>query len=362
MATTSKNILDSLPDPVIVVDNKRMVIQANLAALELMPGDTIGRDLAHSLRHPLALELVDNVIKGGTVELEDPESLVEIEYTTPLRRSFSLHIVQALSDRDNEETQIVIFLRETTADKRAEQMRVDFVTNISHELRSPLSALVGFIETLQDAAKDDREAQQRFLEIMSREAGRMSRLVEDLLSLSSVEMNEHVRPRDSVEITKIVNSVIESLSVRAAEKNLELKLETEELLPPVVGDSDQLTQVVQNLIDNAIKYGGHDSTIEIKVDTTERVPQTGGPGLKISVRDFGDGIPEEQITRLTERFYRIDKARSRNLGGTGLGLAIVKHIMNRHRGNLEIQSTEGEGSTFSIFLPVKTGQNPSGGA
>jgi len=297
MPLTSKTILDSLPDPVIVLDENRTVIEANKAALDLMPGDTIGRDLAHSLRHPAALAVVDAVLKGETVGNDDEKFLVEIVYTTPLRRSFSLYAVMV--ENEDDVSRVVLFLRETTADKRAEQMRVDFVANVSHELRSPLSALVGFIETIQNAAKDDRDAQQRFLEIMSREAGRMSRLVEDLLSLSGVEMSEHVRPRDPVEIQRIVKSVIESLSVRAAEKNITLTLQETDSTPPVLGDGDQLTQVFQNLIDNAIKYGGYDSKVEVRIKSVERIPQIGGPGVTVAIQDFGEGIPEEQISRLT---------------------------------------------------------------
>ncbi len=358
MPISSKTILDSLPDPVIVLDENRIVTDANKAALELMPADTLGRDLAHSFRHPAALEVVDAVLKGEPNITEDEENTVEITYTVPLRRSFSLYVVQAMAENESDGLRTILFLRETTADKRAQQMRVDFVANVSHELRSPLSALVGFIETIQNAAKDDPEAQVRFLEIMAREAGRMSRLIEDLLSLSGVEMSEHVRPRDPIQIKNIVKSVIESLSVRAAEKNLVINLQAPESVPLVVGDADQLIQIIQNLIDNAIKYGGHDSTIEVRIETAERIPQISGPGVIIAIQDFGEGIPDEQISRLTERFYRVDKARSRSMGGTGLGLAIVKHIINRHRGSLFVESQEGEGSTFSTALPLFASKNP----
>ncbi|MEX2450976.1 MAG: ATP-binding protein [Rhodospirillales bacterium] len=346
MPMTSKTILDSLPDPIIVLDEDRRVIEANKAALDLMPSDMIGHNLAHSLRHPGALKAADMVLQG------EPEYLAEIELPPPLRRSFSLHAVR-LSEKNHEYgSRVVLLMHETTAAKRAEQMRADFVANVSHELRSPLSALVGFIETLQGPAKEDKEAQQHFLEIMAKEAGRMTRLIEDLLSLSGVEINEHVRPRGRVDIGRIVKSVTESLSVRAAERNLTIELAGTESAPPVLGDPDQLIQVVQNLVDNAIKYGGRDSAIRVRVAPVDRLPQTGGPGVSVAVQDFGEGIPEDQVSRLTERFYRVDKARSRSLGGTGLGLAIVKHIINRHRGSLSIESDEGKGSTFSVVLPV----------
>lgn len=352
MPISSKTILDSLPDPVIVLDDNRIVTDANKAALELMPADTLGRDLAHSFRHPAALEVVDAVLKGKPVLSDNEENTVEITYTDPLRRSFSLYVVQAMAENESDGMRTVLFLRETTADKRAEQMRVDFVANVSHELRSPLSALVGFIETIQNAAKDDPKAQKHFLEIMAREAGRMSRLIEDLLSLSSVEMSEHVRPRDPIQIQNIAKSVIESLSVRAAEKNLTINFHAPDSVPLITGDADQLIQIIQNLIDNAIKYGGQDSTIDVKIENIKQIPEIGGPGIVIAIQDYGEGIPEEQISRLTERFYRIDKARSRSMGGTGLGLAIVKHIINRHRGSLLIESELGQGSTFSIALPL----------
>ncbi|MEQ8196097.1 MAG: ATP-binding protein, partial [Rhodospirillales bacterium] len=286
--------------------------------------------------------------------------LAEIDLSAPLRRSFSLHAVRLSEENREYGARVVLLIHETTAAKRAEQMRADFVANVSHELRSPLSALVGFIETLQGPAKEDREAQQHFLEIMAKEAGRMTRLIEDLLSLSGVEMNEHVRPRGRVDIGRVVKSVTELLSVRAAERNLTIDVQTDGTVSPVLGDGDQLTQVVQNLVDNAIKYGGRDSSIQVRVAPVERLPQTGGPGISVSVRDFGEGIPEDQVARLTERFYRVDKARSRSLGGTGLGLAIVKHIINRHRGALTIESREGAGSTFTVILPVFREQEQDG--
>ena len=225
-------------------------------------------------------------------------------------------------------------------------MRVDFVANASHELRTPLSALLGFIETLQGPAAEDYDAQKRFLAIMHEQAARMTRLVEDLLSLSRIEMNEHLVPTSHISIASILNNLIQSLELKAAARSITMELRLGGSGQEVVGDSDELLQVFQNLIDNALKYGRPNSTVTISTGPSSRIRS----GLAISVSDQGDGIPRMHLPRLTERFYRVDTARSRRLGGTGLGLAIVKHIVNRHRGFLEIDSEIGVGSVFTVHL------------
>jgi len=232
-------------------------------------------------------------------------------------------------------------------------MRGDFVANASHELRTPLASVLGFIETLRGPAKDDAEAQDKFLGIMFKQASLMSRLIDDLLSLSRIELKEHTRPTEKVAVLDIVNTTCELLAGQAKDQDVTFDVVAADDLPKAWGDSQELGQIFQNLILNAVKYGGQAERVEIRVETKERAQGlSGGPWLAVHVRDFGDGIAAEHIPRLTERFYRIDTARSREMGGTGLGLAIVKHITKRHRGHLVIDSTVGEGSVFSVYLPV----------
>jgi two-component system phosphate regulon sensor histidine kinase PhoR len=246
----------------------------------------------------------------------------------------------------------IVTLHDITALKLAEQMRADFVANAGHELKTPLASLVGFIETLLGAARDDTAARERFLGIMRGEAGRMTRLVDDLLSLSRIELNEHVAPTSQVTLPPLIDQVADALELRAAERGMRLVLAVPDELPDVYGDEDELAQVFQNLIDNAIKYGKPQTEITVTARLDRR--PAANSLVRIAVADGGEGIPSEHLPRLTERFYRVDTARSRELGGTGLGLAIVKHILNRHRGRLEIASTLGVGSTFTVCLrPVR---------
>jgi two-component system, OmpR family, phosphate regulon sensor histidine kinase PhoR len=241
----------------------------------------------------------------------------------------------------------IITLHDITALKRADEMRADFVANAGHELKTPLSTLLGFIETLRGPARDDAAARERFLGIMHEQAGRMARLVDDLLSLSRIELNEHIAPTARIAIEPVIENVAAALELRAAERGMRIELNLPEDLPEVQGDHDELAQVFQNLLDNAVKYARRDSKVTVTVGTA--IGQA-GTMLWVAVADHGDGIPSEHLTRLTERFYRVDNARSRELGGTGLGLAIVKHVLNRHRGRLEIASTLGKGSTFTVWL------------
>ncbi len=239
-------------------------------------------------------------------------------------------------------------LHDLTASKRSEQMRADFVANASHELRTPLATLLGFIETLRGPARDDREAQDRFLAIMHEQASRMARLIEDLLSLSRIEMNEHVPPTGRANLRHVLGSVAATLELRAKARGIHIVLDLADGLPEALGEPDELAQVFQNLFDNAIKYGHEGSAIEVSARLERR--GAAAPLIAIAVRDHGEGIRREHLPRLTERFYRVDTARSRAMGGTGLGLAIVKHIVNRHRGRLDIASELGEGSVFTVRL------------
>jgi two-component system phosphate regulon sensor histidine kinase PhoR len=247
--------------------------------------------------------------------------------------------------------------------KRAEQMRADFIANASHELRTPLATLIGFIETLRGPARDDAEARERFLAIMHGQASRMARLVEDLMSLSRIELNEHMMPGDRVALSPLLRQIAETLELRAAERDMRIRLAVPPDLPDVLGDRDELAQVFQNLIDNAIKYGRAGTDIMVRAAAgsppARESDGTQNAAVSVAVRDQGEGIAREHLPRLTERFYRVDTARSREMGGTGLGLAIVKHILNHHRGFLEVESTPGVGSVFTVFLRPHPAGPPS---
>jgi two-component system phosphate regulon sensor histidine kinase PhoR len=341
-------ILDLLPDPVILVNAQREITVANRAAREALGVSESGRDLALTLRHPAVLAAVDSVQAGETHVSR------EITLPVPTPRSFTLHAGRLAEAVDAEGTRVVLTFHDETRAMRAERSRADFVANASHELRSPLSALIGFIETLRGPASDDADARERFLGVMHGEALRMARLVEHLMSLSRVELNEHVPPRSRADPRVVLTTVAEALAARADAKRMRIELALADALPMVLGDSDQLMQVFHNLIDNAVRYGRAGTAIRVEARTNDR-----GSGsariLSIVVGDEGDGIPAIHLPRLTERFYRVDEGRSRRLGGTGLGLAIVKHIVNRHRGRLTIESRVGQGSTFTVVLPTADG-------
>ena len=241
----------------------------------------------------------------------------------------------------------LLTITDLTEVKRAEQLRADFVANASHELRTPLAVLLGFIETLTGPAADDPQAQREFLGIMQQQATRMARLVDDLLSLSRIELTEHAAPTRRVKVADVVGPIARALDLRAAERGMTIALVVAPGLPEVPGEPDELAQVAQNLIDNAIKYARPDSEITVTVGPSPRLAH----GVMVRVRDRGEGIARKHLSRLTERFYRADKARSSRMSGTGLGLAIVKHVVNRHNGLLEIESKVGRGSKFTVHLP-----------
>ncbi len=336
-------VIAALADPILVLDNQRVVKHANKAALNLFGRVLIDKNIVQCLRQPNVIDAVEKVFASKK------DWIGEAKFPAPVERHLSIHIALIGNGEG-----VVLTVRDTTLVKRTEEMHSDFVANVSHELRSPLSALMGFIETLQGPAQDDREARERFLNIMIQEANRMARLIDDLLSLSRVQIQEHVAPDDAVNVTVVLQNITDILSLKAMDRNMKLNLNVPNNQAYwVQGDSDQITQVFQNLIDNAIKYGKPDTSVDIAIRTLDRLPDRNVPGVAVDVRDHGEGIDEKHIPRLTERFYRIDKARSRTMGGTGLGLAIVKHIIARHRGRLHVESKLGKGTIFSVSLPAK---------
>jgi two-component system phosphate regulon sensor histidine kinase PhoR len=340
-------IAAALPDPLLVLDERRRIVRANRAAESFVGPLAAPRDLATALRNPAVLTAADAVLRGEASRIIDFAVAVPIERQL---RAYLSRIEPAAPDG----AAALLVLYDIGAVKRAEQMRADFVANASHELRTPLAALSGFIETLRGPAREDAEARERFLAIMQQQAERMTRLVEDLLSLSRVELNEHMPPQDRVALVPLLRDLVDVFELRAGERRMRILLRLPSELPDVIGDHDELVQLFQNLIDNAIKYSRTGGAITIGAEPVLRPAPEGGSGavpfVAVAVRDEGEGIAREHLPRLTERFYRVDTARSRAMGGTGLGLAIVKHILNRHRGFLAIESTPGVGSVFTAFL------------
>ncbi len=352
---SARSLVAALPEPLLLLDRGRRVVRANAAANALLGERIEGRDLAGCLRHPAVLNAADQVLKGENAKV------VEFELTSPVERHLSAHLARLSPEAEG--ASAVLVLHDLTQMKRAERLRADFVANASHELRTPLATLVGFIETLRGPARDDEAARERFLAIMAEQSGRMTRLVEDLLSLSRIEMNEHSPPTEDVAISGVLTSAAEPLEPRAKARGMRITIDASPGLPHVAGDSDELIQVFQNLLDNAIKYGAEGTPIEVVVRPSNRIltgarPGERQPAVAVAVRDHGQGIAREHLPRLTERFYRVDAARSRALGGTGLGLAIVKHIISRHRGAFEIESEPGQGSVFTVHLPAAAQPTP----
>ena len=329
-------VLQGIPMPALLVQDGTRVTGANAAALALLGEGIPGRNPALAVRAPGVLEAIGAVTREGGLR----------EARMTLRREGHEQMFQVLVSGQGAGRALVVF-HDVTEQEKAEAMRRDFVANVSHELRTPLTALMGFIETLKHAARDDAKARDMFLGIMEQEAGRMNRLVRDLLQLSRVEAEERVRPRDRVELRPLLESVIGSLRGVAEQQGDRVELSGEAFTVP--GDHDQLTQIFTNLIENALKYGEKGQTVRVSLTPEDTVR---GPAVRVEVADEGEGIDPVHIPRLTERFYRVDSHRSREMGGTGLGLAIVKHIVSRHRGWLRIESEKGRGSRFQVVLPL----------
>ena len=331
-------LLDMLPHPVVTLASNRLLRHANGAAQDLLCDA-----LPALLRHPLLGQALDR-LQGAAVES------VDLAMDVPVRRV--LRVAMRADRRAGSGGLILLSLSDRTEQEAVERMRADFVANASHELRTPLASLIGFIETLRGPAADDPPAQIRFLQIMAEQAARMNRLIDDLLSLSRIELTEHRPPTGQVALAELLRFTAASFEPRVKARGIRLELAMPADLPAVLGDEDQLGQVLQNLLDNAVKYGREGGAVRVMAAAAPaggRWPAR--PGVTVAVADDGAGIPRQHLPRLTERFYRVDRGRSRAVGGTGLGLAIVKHIVNRHRGQLAIDSTEGQGATFTVWLP-----------
>lgn len=343
-------VIAGLPDPVVVLDNQGRVVALNGPASALAPALRRGEPASFALRMPEIVDAIRQTIASGEARR------VEFSERVPLDRWYEAHVMPVTLRRARpgaEPDLVLMTFHDQTPIRRVEEMRADFVANASHELRTPLATLTGFVETLQGPARDDAAARERFLGIMKQQADRMARLIDDLLSLSRIELNAHRRPENPVDLVAVLGQVADALQTLARSRDVEIAVSAPPAPLVVLGDRDELVRVWENLVENALKYGAAGKRVDIAV---AREPAPSGPAeAVVSVRDYGPGIAPEHLPRLTERFYRVDVGLSRSEGGTGLGLALVKHILNRHGGRLAIESTVDEGATFTVRLPLVGG-------
>jgi len=336
-APVTAALIEAIGSAVILLDAQGAIRALSPAARSLIAGLEKGKPLALVMRDPDLIDAIEQVSRHGV------RRVIELIERVPVERTFRIHLA-ALAGSGGRRAVLLTF-EDLSEQRMTERMRVDFVANASHELRTPLASVLGFIETLQGPARNDSAARERFLAIMREQGLRMARLVDDLLSLSRIELRAHLAPETPVDLAGIAREILDSLILMAREREVTLRLEVPAHPVKVAGDRDELLRLMENLVENAIKYGQRGGQVEIKVGSA-------GGEASLSVRDDGPGIAPEHLPRLTERFYRVDTAASREAGGTGLGLAIVKHIVLRHRGRLTIESVLDQGATFKAILPA----------
>ncbi|MCC1492665.1 cell wall metabolism sensor histidine kinase WalK [Cognatishimia sp. F0-27] len=344
MTLIADEVVEAIPLPALLIRADERIAAINAAGEGLLGKSLSGRHFITALRQPALLDAIEAVLQGGSARQAQYLAGDAVRATT---YAVSIRPLSLMAH-----PAVLVTFTDVSAVEEAGQIRRDFVANVSHELRTPLTALIGFIETLKGPAANDAAARERFLGIMATEAARMTRLVDDLLSLSRVEAEERVRPTTRIDLAALVNSVRHGLEDVARKASVSMESLTPEAPVMITGDGDQLRQVLTNLTENAIKYSGAGARVCVTLNTPAYEPGLRAEGVRVSVQDTGPGIDPHHIPRLTERFYRVDMHRSREAGGTGLGLAIVKHIIGRHRGRLRIESTPGEGSNFVVILPV----------
>ncbi len=348
------SLIAGLQQPAIVLDREGRVLAFNEAAAGIAPALRRGEPALITLRMP---ELVDAIRRAA--RRREPQR-VEFFERVPRDRWFEAFVtpVRLATGEGGGSDIIMLIFNDLTPLRRVEEMRADFIANASHELRTPLAALLGFIETLQGPAKDDPAAREKFLVIMQGQAARMARLIDDLLSLSRIELNAHLQPNTPVDLAPIVRQVADGLQMLARDRGVEIKLSAPGEPLIVLGDRDELIRALENLVENALKYGAAGKRVDITLSRGQT--RAGTPEARLQIRDYGPGIAPEHVPRLTERFYRVDVADSRAQGGTGLGLALVKHVLNRHGGRLTIESTPGAGAAFIMHVPLPTGDSEVG--
>ena len=360
---SAPDILECLPDPLILVDARGRVESANLAARSIYPGFEPGILLSLFVRHPEVLAVTERVRHS---QRED-----RIRFTLRRPKERFIHVLALPLSRQH----VALVFHDETERHRAEHMRAGFLANVSHELRTPLASLTGYIDTLSGHAKDDPQARTRFLGIMADQAARMGRLIDDLLSLSRIEMDAHLPPKEQIDLASVLTDVCDALTPMSHKRNISVDLHLPKISAPITGERDQVIQIAQNLIDNAIKYTPDGGTVlvtlvpDVSYKDYSQAPKPLGeeaPSLSIvetprranqhfavlTIRDRGPGIAANHLPRLGERFYRVEAGKTAKHAGTGLGLAIIKHIINRHQGGLYVQSQPGKGTVFSAALPL----------
>lgn len=346
-------VLDTLPDPIMMIDRSGNILGANLSSRTLFGDRITDLNVENLFDSNNFIDAVSKVLKKES----EAENLI-FYVKEPVNQKLYAHIKQ-LPWQSKGRAVAVISLYDLTKAMKIEKMQSDFVANASHELRTPLAIISGFIETLLTTAKGDEAAQEHFLKIMQDQAAYMSSLIENLLSLSKIELTQDQRPDEKTDIAKIIEDVQQALSLRAAEREITLRTTIEPDLAPITADSHQIKQVIQNLTDNAIKYGLSKSVITIKTHLVDNIPGSKsvnvaeGKAVAIAINNKGPKISPENMARLTERFYRMQEHKDLNIRGTGLGLSIAKQIIIRHHGNITVTSTSYNGTTFTVYLPCE---------
>lgn len=336
---SAENLAAAVTDPLIVFDDGASIIHANAAALAAFGDLPAGMSLQLKFRAPEMQALIDASLPGGGSQSVDFIDKLPVE---------RVYRVTASSVGHGSRLHVLLFKDQSEA-RRIDRMRADFIANASHEMRTPLASIAGFIETLRGPARNDPAAREQFLQIMQNQTGRMARLIDDMLSLSRLEMKPYLKAGARVDLKQVLDSVIDSLAPVAGENGLAIERQFANGPMEVPGDRDELYQVFENLLENACKYGQDGDRVVVSIEPGDK---GGQPGIDVTIRDFGPGIAEEHIPRVTERFYRIDSETAQSRKGTGLGLAIVKHILTRHHGRLSIQSELGKGAAFTVHLPT----------
>ncbi len=346
-------VLDTLPDPILMLDGEGFITGGNLSARNLFGENVVGSNITFIFNANIFISSIEKVLKNKA----DSESLV-FHAGGKINKRIYAHITK-LPWYSKGRAVAVVSLYDISKAMSLEKMQSDFVANASHELRTPLSVISGFIETLQTSAKDDEEAREAFLSIMKEQADYMSNLIENLLSLSRLEMAQNKELKDKVNISEVIDDVTEALKIKAFHHAVNLKINEEKRIPKIVGDKQEIHQILQNLLDNAIKYAQENSEVTVDIKTVSSIPAGNGQNValgkavSIAINNKGPKIAKEDLARLTEKFYRMQIHKDMKIRGTGLGLAIAKQIILHHHGNLTVTSTTYNGTTFTVYLPIK---------